>query len=179
MEDGQSHIAVWDDCLCVVVTQPLGTGRARDLRQRRHHAKRDGPEALRADRLRPGEEPGVERRLPAKGQENRARNRVFAGRPGDRAGILNLRKVRIAGVGDYHRGTHAIGDFGSSRSPLQSFDFVGKTEPERISFLPVLLSVPTVSIGFTPFLTGTSTSSTFDLTGLRTEFDKHPECAMK
>ncbi len=62
---------------------------------------------------------------------------------------------------------------------LQSFDYVGKTEPERIQFLQALLSVPTVSIGFTPFLTGTSTSSTFDLTGLRTEFDKHPECAMK
>jgi hypothetical protein len=62
---------------------------------------------------------------------------------------------------------------------FQSFDYVGKTEPERIQFLQGLLSVPTVSIDFTPFLTGTPTSSTFDLTGLRTEFDKHPECAMK
>jgi hypothetical protein len=62
---------------------------------------------------------------------------------------------------------------------FQSFDYVGKTEPERIEFLQALLSVPTVSIDFTPFLTGTPTSSTFDLTGLRTEFDKHPECAMK
>ena len=66
-----------------------------------------------------------------------------------------------------------------AQGDLQSFDYVGKTEPERIQFLHALLSVPTVSIGFTPFLTGTSTSSTFDLTGLRTEFDKHPECAMK
>ena len=61
---------------------------------------------------------------------------------------------------------------------FQSYDYVGKTEPERIQFLQTLLNVPTVSIGFTPFLTGTPASSTFDLTGLRTEFDKHPECAM-
>jgi hypothetical protein len=66
-----------------------------------------------------------------------------------------------------------------THSDLQSFDYFGKTEPERIQFLQALLSVPTVSIDFTPFLTGTPTSSTFDLTGLRTEFDKHPECAMK
>ena len=61
----------------------------------------------------------------------------------------------------------------------QSFDYVGKTESERIQFLEALLSAPTVSIDFTAFLTGTPTSTTFDLTGLRTEFDKHPECAMK
>jgi len=66
-----------------------------------------------------------------------------------------------------------------SHTNLQSFDYVGKTEPERIQFLQALLSVPAVTIDFTPFLTGTPTSSTFDLTGLRTEFDKHPECAMK
>jgi hypothetical protein len=66
-----------------------------------------------------------------------------------------------------------------SHSNLQSFDYVGKTEAERLQFLQVLLSVPTVSIAFTPFLTGAPASSTFDLTGLRTEFDKHPECAMK
>jgi hypothetical protein len=66
-----------------------------------------------------------------------------------------------------------------SQGNLQSFDYVGKTEPQRTQFLHVLLSVPTISIDFTPFLTGTPTSSTFDLTELRTEFDKHPECAMK
>ena len=66
-----------------------------------------------------------------------------------------------------------------SHTNLQSFDYFGKTEPERIQFLQALLSVPTVSFDFTPFLTGTPTSSTFDLTGLRTEFNKHPECAMK
>ena len=62
---------------------------------------------------------------------------------------------------------------------LQSFDYVGKTEPERLQFLRALLSVSTVSITFTPFLTGTPTSSTFDLTELRAEFDRYPECAMK
>jgi hypothetical protein len=72
--------------------------------------------------------------------------------------------------------SHNFQSFGSD-GKAQSFDYVGKTEPER--FLQALLSVPTVSIAFTPFLTGTPTSSTFDLTGLRTEFDKHPECAMK
>jgi hypothetical protein len=66
-----------------------------------------------------------------------------------------------------------------SHGNLESFAYVGRTEPERIQFLQVLLSVPTVAIDFTPFLTGSPTSSTFDLTGLRTEFDKHPECAMK
>jgi hypothetical protein len=66
-----------------------------------------------------------------------------------------------------------------SHGNLQAFDYFGKTEPERIQFLQSLLSVPTVSIDFTPFLTGMPTSSKFDLTGLRTEFDKHPECAMK
>ena len=62
---------------------------------------------------------------------------------------------------------------------FQSFDYVGKTEPERIHFLQALLSVPTVSVEFTPFLTGIPTSSTFNLTGLQAEFAKHPECAMK
>jgi hypothetical protein len=61
---------------------------------------------------------------------------------------------------------------------IQSFDY-GKTEPERIQFLQTLLSVPSVTLEFTPFLTGVPDSSTFDLTGLHTEFDKHPECSMK
>jgi hypothetical protein len=72
---------------------------------------------------------------------------------------------------------HNYQSFGSNNFP--SYDYVGKTEPERIQFLQALLSVPTVSIAFIPFLTGTPTSSTFDLTGLQTELDKHPECATK
>ncbi len=62
---------------------------------------------------------------------------------------------------------------------IQSFGYYGKTEPERIQFLQILLSAPTISLEFTPFLTGVPASSTFDLTGLRTEFDKHPECSLK
>ena len=61
---------------------------------------------------------------------------------------------------------------------FQSYAYVGKTEPERIHFLQSLLNAPAVSIEFTPFLTGIPASSTFDLTGLRTEFDKHPECTI-
>lgn len=62
---------------------------------------------------------------------------------------------------------------------LDSFTYVGKTEPERLSFLQTLLGTPMVSIHFIPFLTGEPVTSTFDMTGLRAEFDKHPECAMK
>jgi hypothetical protein len=77
-------------------------------------------------------------------------------------------------IGDHKQSTTWV-----AQGNLQAFDYMGKTEAQRIQFLQALLSVPTVSIGFTPFLTGTPTSSTFDLTGLRAEFDKHPECAMK
>lgn len=76
-------------------------------------------------------------------------------------------------------GAHKQSAMWVSQGNLQSFDYIGKTEAERIQFLQALLSAPTVSIDFTPFLTGTPTSSTFDLTELRTEFDKHPQCAMK
>jgi hypothetical protein len=62
---------------------------------------------------------------------------------------------------------------------LESFAYLGKTEPDRLNFLQTLLGTSTVSIEFTPFLTGEPVTSTFDLTGLRAEFDKHPECAMK
>jgi len=75
-------------------------------------------------------------------------------------------------------GEHQQSSTWVAHANLQSFEYVGKTEPERIQFLQALLSAPTVSIHFTPFLTGTPVSSTFDLTGLHTEFDKHPECAM-
>ena len=64
-----------------------------------------------------------------------------------------------------------------AHSQLQSFDYVGKTEADRAQFVQVLLNAPTASIGFTPFLTGAPTSSTFDLSGLRQEFEKHPECS--
>ena len=60
-----------------------------------------------------------------------------------------------------------------------SFAFVGKTEPERVQFIQSLLNSATVSIEFKPFLTGVPTTSVFDVSKLRDEMDKHPECAMK
>ena len=77
-------------------------------------------------------------------------------------------------IGEHKQSTTWVSD-----ENLQSFHYVGKTEPERIQCLQALLSASTVSINFTPFLTGTPVSSTFDLTGLRTEFAKHPECATR
>jgi hypothetical protein len=62
---------------------------------------------------------------------------------------------------------------------VDTFAYFGKTEPERVNFLQILLGAPTMLIEFTPFLTGQPVTSTFDLTGLRAEFDKHPECAIQ
>jgi hypothetical protein len=62
---------------------------------------------------------------------------------------------------------------------VETFTYYGKTEQERLAFLHALLNVPSVTIEFTPFLTGVPTSSTFDLTELRAEFDTHPECVPK
>jgi len=62
---------------------------------------------------------------------------------------------------------------------VENFTYYGKTEPERIAFLRALLNAPNVVIEFTPFLTGAATSSTFNLTGLRAEFERHPECTIK
>lgn len=76
-------------------------------------------------------------------------------------------------------GAHKQPTIWVTHGDLQTFSYYGKTEQERIQFLQMLLSSPTVSLEFTPFLTGLPASSTFDLTGLRTEFDKHPECSMK
>ena len=58
-----------------------------------------------------------------------------------------------------------------------TFAYYGKTEPERVEFLHQLLSAPSASIQFTPFLTGNGTTSIFDLTKLQEEVAKHPECA--
>jgi len=62
---------------------------------------------------------------------------------------------------------------------VETFAYYGKTEQERLTFLHALLNVASVTIEFTPFLTGVPTSSTFDLTELRAEFDRHSECASK
>lgn len=62
---------------------------------------------------------------------------------------------------------------------VETFTYYGKTEQERLVFLHALLNAPSITIEFTPFLTGVPTSSTFDLPELRVEFDRHPECALK
>src|SRR5262249_39999127 len=62
---------------------------------------------------------------------------------------------------------------------VENFAYYGKTEPERVTFLQTLLGAPMMTMQFTPFLTGDLITSTFDLSGLRSEFDKHPECAIK
>jgi hypothetical protein len=61
---------------------------------------------------------------------------------------------------------------------LDSFAFVGSTEPERVQFLQALLEAKSVSISFKPFLTGMPVTSAFDLSQLKAEMDKHPGCAM-
>ena len=76
-------------------------------------------------------------------------------------------------------GAHKQSTIWVAHGNLEAFDYYGKTEPERVQFLQFLLGAPNVSLAFTPFLTGVPASSTFDLTGLRTEFDKHPECTMQ
>ena len=45
-----------------------------------------------------------------------------------------------------------------------------------MKFLQSLLSSVTVSIEFKPFLTGVPTTSVFDLSKLRDEMAKYPEC---
>lgn len=60
-----------------------------------------------------------------------------------------------------------------------TFAYYGKSEPERIQFLQLLLDSPSFSIEFTPFLTGNPITSTFDLSQLREELNNHPECAMQ
>lgn len=62
---------------------------------------------------------------------------------------------------------------------VETFAYYGKTEQERLTFLHALLNVPSVTFEFTPFLTGVPTSSTFDVTELRAEFDRHSECVPK
>ena len=60
-----------------------------------------------------------------------------------------------------------------------SFAYFGKTEPERMKFIQSVLSSGSISIEFKPFLTGAPTTSVFDLSKLRNEMDKYPECATK
>jgi hypothetical protein len=60
-----------------------------------------------------------------------------------------------------------------------SYAYFGKTEPERVKFIQSLVSAGTVSIEFKPFLTGVPTTSVFDVSKLRDEMAKYPECSVK
>ena len=60
-----------------------------------------------------------------------------------------------------------------------TYAYYGKTEPQRVAFLQLLLSAPTASVKFTPFLTGATATSVFDLSKLRDEVNSHPECAVQ
>ena len=62
---------------------------------------------------------------------------------------------------------------------VETFTYYGKSEQDRFTFLHALLSVPSITIEFTPFLTGVPTSSMFDTSELRSEFEKHSECTQK
>lgn len=61
----------------------------------------------------------------------------------------------------------------------ETFAYYGKTEPERLQFIQSMLNYPTVLFQFTPFLTGQVVTSEFDITKLRDEAAKHPECGFK
>ena len=60
-----------------------------------------------------------------------------------------------------------------------TYAFYGKTEPERVKFLQRLLSSPTFSVEFTPFLTGNVMRSDFDIVKLKAEVIQHAECTAK
>ncbi len=62
-------------------------------------------------------------------------------------------------------------------SDTSTFAYYGKTEPERVQFLHLMLNAGSVSIEFKPFLTGVKVKSVFDLTQMREEIKKHPECS--
>lgn len=60
-----------------------------------------------------------------------------------------------------------------------TFAYFGKTEPERVKFIQTVLDAGTVSIEFKPFITGETTTSVFNVSKMRDEMNKHPECAMR
>jgi hypothetical protein len=60
-----------------------------------------------------------------------------------------------------------------------TYAYAGKTDAERLKFIQSVSSSGTVSIEFKPFLTGSPTTSTFDLSKLRDAMDKYPECATR
>jgi len=57
-----------------------------------------------------------------------------------------------------------------------TFAYYGKTEPERAKFLQHLMAAQTLSVEFTPFLTGVPLKSTFDLAKLHDAVNGHSQC---
>jgi hypothetical protein len=57
-----------------------------------------------------------------------------------------------------------------------TYAYFAHSEEERVQFMESLLG-SIVSIQFKPFLTGTPTTATFDLTKLREAGNKQPECS--
>ncbi len=60
-----------------------------------------------------------------------------------------------------------------------SFIYFAATDAERTVFMHSMLSSPTFSVEFKPFLTGIPTTAVFDITKLHEEAIKHPECGMQ
>ena len=73
-------------------------------------------------------------------------------------------------------GIKEITDWVGSGDAL-TFSYFAKTDAERLRFIQSLLNSGKVSIEFKPFLTGAPTTSVFDLSNLRGEMEKQPECA--
>jgi len=77
--------------------------------------------------------------------------------------------------------------FGGTKQPTtwipygnrETFAYYGKTEPERAKFIQSLFTNPSAAIEFKPFLTGVTVTSIFDLSRLRDEMAKHPECSLQ
>ena len=60
-----------------------------------------------------------------------------------------------------------------------TYAYAGKTDAERMEFIEMLLSSPTVSIEFKPFLTGTNTTAVFNVSKLHDEMNRHAECGVR
>jgi hypothetical protein len=58
-----------------------------------------------------------------------------------------------------------------------SFAYFAKTDAERMQFIQSVLNAGTISFDFKPFLTGVATTAVFDVSKLRDEVPKHPECS--
>jgi len=63
-----------------------------------------------------------------------------------------------------------------SYGDTDTFAYAAKSDEERMQFLQSLLG-STVSIQFKPFLTGTPTTATFDLTKMRDALEHQSECS--